>query len=404
MDGNRKIQEESGPYIWLRYATQYIKDGRTHTVEMSVPVPLGASSGDREKLIREAEEGMQQLATHMDQRVPSVPVTSQTPSAPKIARSTPQPSVNTRTTPVQPGIAPVQSGAAPRTTTPPGNRPAGVSAPHASTQPADGQVVSPPEQSAGRGRQSGGLALPASEPGSNLPLPQFIQYIKDNMGLTPKLAMEMLNVRSLTTGINLRDALEQLKAKVGQSGPAGASLQSPTHRDVDYTLHGEDLPRPQPSGPLPRIARPEDSAPIIEMNNQRVSRGFDEEVSADNHNEPLEFAGDYEGLEDLPLPDEFSEQELERAREKVSSLRELQGTTLTSPQRLQVLSNVVLSQISEDELQRLIEGVWKLQTSKKLKVDQAEALISWAKQEDDFMKQVEAVLEVLEDYYARDNR
>ena len=89
---------------------------------------------------------------------------------------------------------------------------------------------------------------------------------------------------------------------------------------------------------------------------------------------------------------------------EVSSLRELQGTTLTSPQRLQVLSNVVLSQISEDELQRLIEGVWELQTSKKLKVDQAEALISWAKQEDDFMKQVEAVLEVLEDYYARDNR
>jgi hypothetical protein len=397
MDGNRKMQEESGPYIWLRYATQYAKDGRTHTVEMSVPVPLGASSEDREKLIREAEAGMQQLASHMDQRVPSVAVTSQTPSAPKITRTTPQPSINTRTTPVPPSAVP--------RTPPPGNRPAGVSAPHASTQPADGQAVSAPEPATGRGRPSGGLALPASEsgstPGSNMPLPQFIQYIKDNMDMTPKQAMETLNVRSLTTGINLRDALEQLKAKVGQSGPVGASLQSPTHRDVDYAI---DPPRQQPSGSLPRLLRPEDGTSIIDVRNQRVSTGFDEEVGADDRAEPAAFAGDYEGLEDLPLPDEFSEQELERAREKVSSLRELQGATTTSPQRLQVLSNVVLSQISEDDLQQLIEGVWKLQTPKKLKVDQAEALISWAKLEDDFMKQVEAVMEVLEDYYARDNR
>jgi hypothetical protein len=56
---------------------------------------------------------------------------------------------------------------------------------------------------------------------------------------------------------------------------------------------------------------------------------------------------------------------------------------------------VVLSQITEEELRALIGGVWNIQSPKKLKVDQAEALISWAKLEDDFMKQVEAVLEVL---------
>ncbi|GCE18246.1 hypothetical protein [Dictyobacter kobayashii] len=72
MDGNRKKQEESGPYIWLRYASQYTKDGRTHTVEMSVPVPLGASVEEREQLFNEAEAGMQQLTTHMDQRLPKV--------------------------------------------------------------------------------------------------------------------------------------------------------------------------------------------------------------------------------------------------------------------------------------------------------------------------------------------
>jgi hypothetical protein len=404
MDGNRKIQEEAGPYIWLRYATQYVHDGRTHTVEMSVPVPVGTSPEARAQLIREAEEGMQQLVTHMDQRAsPTLVTSSQTLAGSKATQSTPQPAATTRSAPMQPSAAPRNIA--------PGNRPAGVSAPHASTQPAEGQVVTPAEPPTGRGRPSGGLPLPSSEPGSNMPLPQFIQYIKDNMDLTPKQAMEILNVRSLTTGINLRDALELIKEKVGQSGPGVTSLQAPTHREGDtltrseYTLHGEDLPRAQPSGPLPRIPRSEDNNPVIEIRSRHASAGFDEEVSSDGLSEPASPDGNYEDLEDLPLPDEFSEQELERARLKVGTLRESQGATLTSPQRLQVLSNVVLSQISEEELRTLIGGVWNIQTPKKLKVDQAEALISWAKLEDDFMKQVEAILEVLEgEHYARGNR
>jgi hypothetical protein len=394
MDGNRKMQEEAGPYIWLRYATQYSRDGRTHTIEMSVPVPIGVSPEVREQLIREAEEGMLQLATHMDQRVAPMSVPSSQPaSGSNVTRSAPQPSVNTRSTPAQPLAAPRTSA--------PGNRPAGVSAPHASTQPADGHVVTPAETLTGRGRSNGGLPLPSGEPGSNIPLPQFIQYLKDNMDMTPKQAMEILNVRSLTTGINLRDALELIKEKVGQSGPAAASLQAPTHRDIntasrlDDTSQGDDMPRTQPSGPLARIPRSEDNLPEVEMRNRHVSAGFDEEVGSDDLNDAASPNEIYDNLEDLPLPDEFSEQELERARLKVGSLRESQGATLTSPQRLQVLNNVVLSQITEEELRALIGGVWNIQSPKKLKVDQAEALISWAKLEDDFMKQVEAVLEVL---------
>ena len=392
------------PYIWLRYATQYIIDGHTHAVEMSIPVPVGASPETRAQLIREAEEGMEQLSAHMKQRISSASETSsQTSTEPKASRSTPQPLVTTRTSAVPPVVAP-------RIVTP-GNRPAAISAPHASTQPADGQAVMPPETPTGRGRPTGGLSLPAGEPGSNLPLPQFIQYLKDNMDLTPKQAMEILNVRSLTTGINLRDALELIKEKVGQSGPTATPLQSPTRREgdassrSDSTLHGDDLPRAQPSGPLQRIPSSEENSSVIEMRTRHGNTGFDEEIDSDEPIEPSLPDGNYENLEDLPLPDEFSEQELERARLKVGTLRESQGATLTSPQRLQVLSNVVLSQISETELRALIGGVWNIQSPKKLKVDQAESLISWAKLEDDFMKQVEAVLEVLDgEHYARGNR
>ncbi len=75
-----------------------------------------------------------------------------------------------------------------------------------------------------------------------------------------------------------------------------------------------------------------------------------------------------------------------------------------SPLRLQVLHNVAGSQLSSEQLQALIEGVWNVTSVKKLKVDQAEALISWAK-EDDFVIEAEAVLALLEEeFYARGNR
>src|SRR5438132_1325375 len=57
------------PYIWLRYTTQFTTNGRTHTIEMGIPVPVGASAETREQLIREAEAGMEQLSRHVDQRV-----------------------------------------------------------------------------------------------------------------------------------------------------------------------------------------------------------------------------------------------------------------------------------------------------------------------------------------------
>ncbi|GCE04416.1 hypothetical protein [Dictyobacter aurantiacus] len=393
MDGNSKKQEESGPYIWLRYASQYTKDGRTHTVEMNVPVPLGASTEEREQLFNEAEEGMQQLVTYMDQRSPQG-------ARAQVTRSTPQPQAKTKPVPAQPT-------ANLRTNTP-GNRSAAISAPQTTTQmnPAE----SPSAGRNGERTRTGNLTVSGGEPGSNMPLPQFIQYIKENMDLTPKQAMEMLNVRSLTTGINLRDALEQLKEMVGQGGPAPTSLSKRRDSDggslPDYGQEDANSIRPQPSGQLPRLGRGDHDSSIIEMRVPRSGTGFVEEIGPEDLDDGNGPGDDLEELDDFPVsPDEFSAQELERARSKVSSLRESQGATTASPQRLQVLNNVVLSQISDEQLRELIEGVWNIAANKKLKVDQVEALISWAKLEDDFIEQVEAVLVVLEEErYARGNR
>ncbi len=90
------------------------------------------------------------------------------------------------------------------------------------------------------------------------------------------------------------------------------------------------------------------------------------------------------------------------ARIKLDELKAIRGTATASPGRLTVLQNVLNSQISEDQLQRLIQSVWGAPGVKKLKVDQVEALIAWAK-EDFFVEEVEAVLDRIdeEESYAR---
>jgi len=102
--------------------------------------------------------------------------------------------------------------------------------------------------------------------------------------------------------------------------------------------------------------------------------------------------------EDEELQEEKEEENEEQrvmARIKLDELKEVRGTSLASQGRLTVLQNVLNSQISDQQLQHLIEHVWGVASVKKLKVDQIEALISWAK-EDFFVEEVEAVLALID--------
>ena len=105
---------------------------------------------------------------------------------------------------------------------------------------------------------------------------------------------------------------------------------------------------------------------------------------------------------ELDEEDEDTEQQHIMARIKLDELKEVRGSSVASPARLTVLQNVTNSQISEMQLQQLIRAAWGATSLKKLKVDQIEALISWAK-EDLFVDEVEAVLALIaeEDSYAR---
>src|SRR5690348_7608374 len=91
MDQRRDKLEGAGKHIWLRYATQFTANGRTYTLEMSVPMPIGASTELREQLLTEADAGMKQLASHIENRAAQIlhqaqPVQEPIPAATPIAQ------------------------------------------------------------------------------------------------------------------------------------------------------------------------------------------------------------------------------------------------------------------------------------------------------------------------------
>ena len=434
---------DGNPYIWLRYTTQFTTGGRTHTIEMGIPVPLGASAEVREQLIREAEMGMEQLSRHVESRVSQVLQRSSRP--PETARA--QESSTMR--PTQP---PLQARAT--------GTPAPAATQLASQEPArEGPQPLPLHEKpsvAAPARQSQSIAasMPVTpgvqaDANSNMKLSQFLQAIRETLGLSPKEAMDLLNVKNLN-GMNYREALRELQSRVeGKTGntnssmpannrpsssqPQPASSTTPaatgtsparpnaeTVRGLQTPASGEKMdvrevkghaqtPQnttatpaaqakapPKPSTPTPP-ARPAPAAlagpaniPVIPIKDEMLREA------------PRVFKFDEEDEEMDEGKAGQDEEQKAIARIKLDELKAIRGTATASPGRLTVLQNVLNSQISEDQLQRLIQSVWGALGVKKLKVDQVEALIAWAK-EDYFVEEVEAVLDRIdeEESYAR---
>jgi hypothetical protein len=422
MDGTTGKPEGAGTHIWLRYATQFTVGERTHTIEMGIPVPIGASAETRERLFREAEAGIDQLARHIESRVaqvqqrhiPAPPAQSIAPSpSPKSPSSTPA------SAPVnKPSPSPVSTPAPTREAALPIAQ-SGSPSPEISER----KDVSPT-------RQSVGASMPgmAGETSESLKLPQFIQVIKDSLGLTPKQAMDLLHVKALS-GLNLREAFEQLQQIVEQETPdispsdqqsseanqhptkaeaktagdsgaprSGPALITPIRSDaVTYPRDKVPAPTPMPSPAASSLA-PNSKIPGIKEITQAVVReippasAFDEEIDLDE-DEEMEF-----------LPD-LTDQERVFAEDILSGLKEARGSSAASDTRLKVLNNVINQQISNEQLLQLIQGVWGITALKKLKNDQVEALISWAKAADDFIAEAEIVLALIqEEQYARSDR
>ncbi len=362
---------EPGEYIWLRYGTQLTVNGRSYTIEMNVPMPIGASEETREQLLREADAGMNQVAEHVENHVAQllqrVQLQGKVPSPAPATRSAPQ------------------------------TRPASLPAPQTGPQPSAQAQPAQKEAVSTQPIRHIGASMPSTpamgSDSNNLSLQQFIGYIRENMGLNPKQAMDMLKIKTLS-GMNLRDAVEQLQKIVRPDSAAETEQQA-------HETASASTPTRQNSGPLSatssrpiemaRSSAPPNAERAKTVNeDEHAYAAFDEEVEPGDNNEQEDE------LENFDFPRELTVQERVQARNKIDNLREHRGAAPSSAGRQQVLLNVVDTQINADQLQDLIAGVWNVTTIKKLKVDQVEELISWAK-EDDFVSEVEAVLAMLEE-------
>ena len=434
---------DGNPYIWLRYTTQFTTGGRTHTIEMGIPVPLGASAEVREQLIREAEMGMEQLSRHVENRVSQVLQRSSRP--PETVRA--QESSIMR--PTQPPLQARATGTpAPAATQPASQEPA-REGPQPLPLHEKPSVAAPARQS-----QSIAASMPVTpgvqaDANSNMKLSQFLQAIRETLGLSPKEAMDLLNVKNLN-GMNYREALRELQSRVeGKTGNTNSSMpannrpsssqpqpasstmpaatgtsparpNAETARGIQTPASGEKMdvrevkghaqtpqnatatpaaqakapPKPStptsPARPAPAALAGPANIPVIPIKDEMLR-----EV-------PRVFKFDEEDEEMDEGKAGQDEEQKAIARIKLDELKAIRGTATASPGRLTVLQNVLNSQISEDQLQRLIQSVWGAPGVKKLKVDQVEALIAWAK-EDFFVEEVEAVLDRIdeEESYAR---
>ncbi len=509
-DEQEEMGEQAPAHIWLRYATQFTAGERTYTIDIGIPVPRGADAQTREQLLREADAGLDQLANYVERRVMQVsqqsaarPTPAARPSPPPLPAPTPAAAPTPISLPVP--TPAVQSEAKSSTagtsgsTSKPQMAASTSSAPSTpASQPAlkkQPGIPATPATPVPADRPNIGASMPPSPslPAGTLSLPEFLKYLKE-MGLDAKSAMAMLNVKSLS-GLNLREALEQLQHILMQEGenPAtasGASMARSLGQTATRMPTGPQAPtQSQPSSsrsPQPTQANPSASNPPNPTGSNQTKAGASKSGAsavqtpsstppaspnrstptapsathsmptpisasgADRQARPTpsvspaakpapasgaknsaseprpltmqedrlpytvpvvfdEEEDDEAGLEDFDFDEDEEEQESSfgagiglsaadrgSAQNLVSRLREAGGSSAVSPTRLKVLHNIIDGQLTPEQLQALIHGVWGAASDKKLKSDQAEALISWGKQ-DDFVTEAEMVLALFEE-------
>ena len=406
MDTSREkpVGTDGNPYIWLRYTTQFSAGGRTHTIEMGVPVPVGASAEMREQLIREAEIGMEQLARRVEHRAAQVAQRSARP---------PEPQRTQAPTPIRPDQAALQkenNRGATGASTPVGS---GANTPAPAREGPQPLPLHEKQTAPVTVRQGGTVSMPVTpgiqgEANSNMKLSQFMQAIREAWGLNPKQAMDLLNVKTLN-GMNYRDALRKLQllvegnASSGERPATGDVPKAPATipaKPVEERPKQQTPPPPQASQPKPASVPRADvltgpaNIPVIPIKEEMIRETPKRVYKFDEEDEELQEEEEQEHEEQKVI-----------ARIKLDELKEIRGTSPVSQGRLTVLQNVLNEQISGQELEYLIQQVWGVSSVKKLKVDQVEALISWAK-EDFFVEEVEAVLALIngEEAHARRDR
>jgi hypothetical protein len=398
--------ERDANHIWLRQSVRFTQDGRERTIEIALPLPIGATPQETERLLAEADAGHARLSEHLDQQVEAAlrggagaaPAAPAPPAASAASIST--------AAPARPAVAPARATAPAEPAAAPGRiaePPAAPSVAPARPTPAT-LAASTPAPAAPDRPAPAPLSPQGVGGGGPLSRPEFLTETRA-LGLTPPQAMERLGVRTLD-GLNLREALEMLRRQLG-NGSSAATAPAPAATRATPASNAADLRPPAAIfdeeeefelvvlGP---DAQPEDDdadLPYGDAGGAHDALGaLDDEVDA------LDDVPDLGAM--LPLPPEparpakgsaFTPAQKARARELVAGFRGIAagGSAISSQHR--AYANVVVSQLDDATAETLVRGLWG-QPPDRLGTDQLAAIIHWGKQ-DEFAEEAPVVLALL---------
>jgi hypothetical protein len=378
--------------IWLKQAIQFSVAGQLRTIEIALPVRPDASAEEIERLLRQADAGLDQMTQHLGKKVEELLRQGQAQMAGGMASSP------GRASPGIEGSAEASSPGA-RATSSGYPRNADMRAGMASQAPESaGQLTARPTD------------LPDSTGSSLIDRKQFIAEIAV-LGLNPRQAMERLGIRTLD-GINLHQALEQLRLQLlreralptrGPSADAEETHATPSRRlpRTGNSSHTDALPQRQPPelkhGPLPsQVAPLGRTAP-----HPLPEGGFpgEDEEQMSTSDAAQEQSAELEPPEPLPAPIPIrgertliSIQERLRAQSLLDRLRRLRGRlNPPSSDNLKAFHYVVEDQLGVAKTAALLQAIWNVSQPEKLSPDQVLECIRWGK-DDHFEDDVDMLL------------
>ncbi len=346
--------------IWLKQSVQFSLAGQVRTIEIALPVRPGASAEEIERLLRQADAGLDQMTHHLNSRVRALLAQESTPVSAEAA------SVPRRSAARLPG------GAAPASAV-----------------------------EGGGARSMAGDGLPATA-GPALDRKQFIAEIAV-LGLNPRQAMERLGIRTLD-GVNLRQALEQLRLQLIHERPAPSD--GPAAPAGEAPLRGA---MPGQSGVPPRRASPDGKHPSLLAQAAPVEhlmlRSLPEQALTEENEQPsgngaaLERSEQRRLRERAPTPIPIrgerglgAFQERARAQALLERLRRLRGRlNPPSADNLKAFRYVVEEQIGVEKTAALLRAVWNVAAPEQLSPDQVAECIRWGK-DDQFEDEVDMLL------------
>ncbi|HEX9039071.1 MAG TPA: hypothetical protein VF808_18965, partial [Ktedonobacterales bacterium] len=345
--GDELAEPRDPNHIWLRQSVTFSVNGQTRTLEMALPLRPGATPGEVEALLDEADAGMRRLSRRLDAHLAALNGATPDPALPSAPPPAPRPAASRSATPPP---APAHSERA--------------ATPAPATAPAHMSV--------------------------DLTIPEFLAEITAS-GLTQRQAMEKLNVRSLS-GLNLRESLESLRRQMlmeGAPAPAGAPLAF-EEEDGEAALAGEpemELSYPDSvslpdedeeedeegmPGTLTASAPPASSLDALRRD-ARLTPAAKLPAAARRSSAPPP-------AEDTPAAPMAEETPAARAERILGELRALHGGGTISDHQRTAFANIVVTELNEKGVDAMARAVWNIQPEQ-LGPEQYDALISWGKRD-----------------------